>query len=108
MDRALQAILIAGEKGMTKVINGDIKATIRVGERDYTNGPVMIGCHILNWARLFNITEIIHAKLIDLTSREIYVSGYDSYEDMFTNLKKFYPEVTHNTKVTFVRWETIK
>ena len=75
MDRALQAILVAGEESMARIISGDIKSTIRVGERDYTHGPVMIGCHILNWARLYNITEVVHAKLIDLISGEIYSSG---------------------------------
>lgn len=105
MERAFQSILVAGEESMAKVITGNLKATVRFNHRDYTPGPVLIGCHILNWARLFYIKEVKHITLVDLVSPEIYSAGYDSYESMFKNMQKFYPEITHNSPVTFIRWD---
>lgn len=105
MDRAYQAILIAGKEDKEKVIKGKLKATIRLGHRDYTPGPVMIGCHIIDWARLFTIKKVNHTTLKNLTLNEIFRSGYKSQAEMLKHLKKYYPGITIDSPTTFIEWE---
>lgn len=103
--RALQAILIAGKDQRDAVLNGNQKITIRYGIRDYTAGPVLIGCHILNWATLKNITDVRHTTVIGLKENEIKDCNYSSKEELLEELVKFYPEIKIESKVTVIRWE---
>lgn len=105
MKRALQAILIAGEKMKEEVLNGTKKITIREGIRDYTLGPVILCCHILNWATMRNITDVSYKKLNDITEEEYKADGFNSQEDMVEGLKEFYPNITLESDITIVRWE---
>ena len=105
MKRPLQAILIAGEEGKDNVLNGVQRLTIREGDRDYQKGNVLIGCHILNWATMKNITSVRHTKLSWVKEEEYEADGYESKEEMLENLKKFYPNLTEESEVTVVRWE---
>jgi len=105
MKRALQAILIAGEKMKEDVLSGKKKITIREGYRDYTKGPVLIGCHLLDWATMKNIISVTYKTLDDVTSKEYEADGFKSKGSMFLGLRKFYPDIEWNSPVTVIEWE---
>jgi len=105
MKRALQAILIAGEAMKEDVLSGKKKITIREGHRNYTNGPVLIGCHILSWATLRNITLVAYKTLDEVTNEEYTADGFESKGDMFLGLRRFYPDIDWNSPVTVIEWE---
>lgn len=108
MERALQGMLIAGKSAKVDVLCGDLKATIRKGYRDYTPGPVLIGCHILRWAQLFHIITVRHMKFKELIPYEIEVAGYDNEKEALAVLQKFYPGFTREDEITFIEWEPYK
>jgi hypothetical protein len=106
--RALQAILIAGEPMRDAVLNGTKKITIREGHRNYTLGPVMIGCHLLNWATLRQIIRVDWKTLKEVTSEEMVADGFKTQKGMLSGLKKFYPEITLDSPITVIEWEEVK
>ncbi len=105
MKRALRAILIAGEEMKADVLEGKKKITIREGRRDYSNGPVLIGCHVLNWATMREITSVTYATLKNVPEEDYRDDGFDSKADMLMALSKFYPNVNWDSLVTIIRWE---
>ncbi len=105
MKRALQGILIAGDRLKEDVLTGKKKITIREGHRDYTEGPVLIGCHLLNWATMRNITSVTHKKLSEVQPREYKADGFDTKADMLMGLAQFYPQINWDSKVTVIEWE---
>ena len=105
MKRALQAILIAGEEAMHGVINGTKKITIRKGYRDYTKGPVMIGCHLLNWVKMFEITDVKHTTLEYISPDDLKADGFKDSLEALTELRKYYPNLERNSRITIIRWK---
>jgi len=104
MKRALQAMLIAGEEQKEAVLLDNKTITIREGHRDYTPGPVMIGCHILDWAVLREIVSVRHANVSSVTVQEFTDDGFKSYNDMLESLRRFYPDLQFDSPVTVIRW----
>ncbi|MCK5292822.1 MAG: hypothetical protein KAR39_12505 [Thermoplasmata archaeon] len=104
MKRALQAMLIAGEEQKESVLLDNKTITIREGHRLYTPGPVMIGCHILDWATLREIVSVRHTYVSSVTVQEFTGDGFKSYNDMLESLRKFYPDLQFDSPVTVIRW----
>lgn len=107
MKRALQAILIAGEQAKNDVLNGTKIITIREGHRDYTNGPVLIGCHILNWATMKNIVRVELTTLKNVSLDDIMKDGFVDHNNALNQLRKFYPNMTMDSEVSVVEWGRI-
>ena len=105
MKRALQAILIAGEEMKNDVLSGKKRITIREGHRDYTEGPVLIGCHLLDWATMKYIKSVKHKKLFQVSPREYREDGFDTKAEMLMGLSKFYPKINWESEVTVIEWE---
>jgi len=103
----LQAILIAGEDGKKATLTGDKTITIRNGLRDYKNGRVLLGCHILNWAIMGKITEVRHTLAKNITQKELEDDGYNSLKDMLKGLGQWYNGIDENSPVTIIRWQLI-
>lgn len=108
MKRALQAILIAGQDMAESVILGDKKITIREGTRDYSNGPVMIGCHELNWAVLADIHRVSYGTLQDIPIEDIHDDGFDSHDEALAALQAYYPDLELDSPMTVVRWDNVR
>lgn len=104
MSRALQGILIAGEDGRDNVLQGKQTVTIRYGYREYTEGPVLIGCHHLSWAMLAKITKVEYFKLKDVPLSDLNGDGYSSSSEAVEDLSRWYPDITEDSLVTVVRW----
>lgn len=100
--RALQAILIAGAEGEEMIRSGDKGCTFRMGERDYSPGPVILCCHIYNWAAMGQITDVMVARLDTLSPQQLAENGYKSTEDAVDSLKTYYPSIKPESDVTVV------
>jgi len=105
MKRALQAILIAGEEAKEDVLSGRKNITIREGYRDYTNGPVLIGCHLLNWATMKKITAVSHRTLDQVWPWQFNADGFETQTDMLNGLREFYSDIDWDSEVTVVEWK---
>ena len=105
MRRALQGILIATEEMRDATLNGAKTITIREGHRDYTPGPVLLGCHLLNWAATRTITDVRHTTLQEVTEEECQADGCTNWRDLLHMLKRFYTELVATSDVTIIRWE---
>jgi hypothetical protein len=105
MKRALRAILIQGGGMKFDVLVNRKKITIREGHRDYTNGPVLIGCPDLNWSTMRDIINVRHCRLVDVTEEEFKADGYDSKADMLMDLSKYYPDINWDSEVTVIKWQ---
>lgn len=105
MARALQAILIAGEKMKEEVLNDTKLITIREGHRDYTEGPVLIGCNKLNWATMRHITSVRYTTLQEVTRDEYMADGFETKSELLTVLSKFYPDINWESPVTIITWK---
>lgn len=105
MQRALQGLLMATEEMRDAVLANKKKITIRQGHRDYTPGPVLIGCHILNWAVVRHITDVRHTTLDRVTEEECKADGCENHQELLDLLKQFYPELGSYSQVTVIRWE---
>ncbi len=108
MKRALRAILIEGEKDKEDVLQGRKKITVREGHRDYSEGPVLLGCHKLNWATMRTITSVRHTTLEKVTEKEWLDDGYKSQDDMYNGLRKFYHNLEYSSPVTVIRWDDLR
>jgi len=87
------------------VLNGTKRITIREGHRDYRKGKVLIGCHILNWVTMEEITEVIYTNVKCVSKQEYIDDGFKSRKDMLVGLQKFYPGMSMKSDVTIVRWK---
>ena len=103
--RALQGLLIAGEEMRDKVLKGEKKITVRNDHRNYTLGPVLIGCQLLSWATLRTITKVQHKLLKDVTDEEMRADGFKDVDDMIAGLRNFYPNIDKDSQVTVIEWE---
>ena len=100
--RALQAILIAGHDGEEMIRSGVKRCTFRMGERDYTNGPVLIGCHVANWAAMGEITDVMVARLDTLSPEQLAENKFKSTDHAVECLRAFYPSIQRNSDVTVI------
>lgn len=105
MKKPLQAILIAGEEMKGDVLEGRKKITIREGHREYAEGPVLIGCHLLNWATMKQVKSVRHTTIRELADDECKDDGFKDQEDTLYGLRKFYPQMDMDSAVTVVRWD---
>lgn len=105
MKRSIRAILIAGEKERANVLTHRKNITIREGHRDYTVGPVLIGCHILNWACLRQITNVKHTMLKFVSKEDLLEDGFNNLDECIASLKQWYPNINSESKVTVIKWK---
>jgi hypothetical protein len=104
MKRALQGLLVAGPDLRDKVRQDKKLITIREGHRDYSTGPVLIGCPILDWVEVRVIDEVRHTTLDMVTEEEFNADGFKDQEDMLDSLIEYYPDLTMESEVTIIRW----
>ena len=105
MKRALQAILIAGEEMKFDVLADRKQITIREGHRDYTNGPVLLGCPNIDWSTMREIVDVRHTMLRGVTEEEYKADGFETKSDMLMALSEFYPHINWDSDVTVVKWK---
>jgi len=106
MKKPLQAILIASEQMRNDTKSGKKKITIREGHRSYENGPVLIGCHILDWAVMREIVSVIHTTLGKVDKKDLMDDyGSDSCENAIKILSQWYPKINADSEVTVIRWK---
>ena len=105
MGKVLQGILIAGSEMRDAVKSGEKLITIREGHRDYSLGPVLIGCHLLDWAVLGEITQVIHTRLKDVSYENLVSDGFSSHAQAVATLQQWYSDINMDSKVTVIKWK---
>lgn len=109
MKTALRALLIAPEPSeITEILLGKRCISIREGHRDYVEGPILIGCHIANWAVMADVTKVRHTLLQELSFDEIFDAGLEDHTEMYRQLQQFYPYIAYHSPVTVIRWENVR
>lgn len=104
----LQALLMAGEEMRDDVMSGRKTITIREGWRDYqVDKPVLIGCHILNWATMKIVCDVCHKTLREVTHQELLDDKFESHEEVIRYLRRWYPAITLDSRVTVIRWRDV-
>jgi len=103
--RPLQALLFRGVNQMEDVMYGIKRITIREGYRDYVEGPILIGCHILNWCVMRNVTHVRHLPMRNIFDDELSDSGYTNSDEMLNDLQSYYPDMGWDSPVTIIRFE---
>lgn len=105
MKQPLTALLIAPDEAMRhRVETGEKTITIREGHRDYRPGLTMLACHLVPWAVQATITDVRHCRLRDVTEQEWLDDGFVSQDDLLTQMRRFYKNLTLDSDVTVIRW----
>ena len=109
LKRPLVALLIAGVNAHAAVVTREKAISIREGWRDYQVGDTLaLICHIDPFAVLTKVTDMRHTTLGEVTEQEYQNDGFASYEELLAGLQQFYPDITYDSPVTVIRWETIE
>jgi hypothetical protein len=108
MKRPVTFLLMAPDHS-DNIISGQKKITIRNGERDYRVGDTLaLGCHLLNWCVLADITEVRYCPLEEITEEEARDDGFSSPEEMLEGMRNYYPDINYQSRVTVVRWNNLR
>lgn len=101
------ALLISPDAQARHMIHRETKTlTIREGWRDYRPGQLLaLCCEKLPWAVMAKITSVRHCLLAELTFIEVASDGYANHAHAVKELKKYYPSIGLQSKVTVIRWE---
>jgi hypothetical protein len=84
------------------VLSGRKTSTVRLGIRNYPIGPAKIVSGNLNIP--IEITEVEFTKVGHLSEGVAKSEGYESLEELFGALKRFYPGASVDRDVTVVRF----
>jgi hypothetical protein len=98
----LQAILMAGEDMKKITMDGSKKITIRTEHRSYIPGPVLCGCHILNWACMREITNVRHTTFGEITKEECEADGCKDLNELWVLLYKYYGYIEYKDPMTVI------
>lgn len=105
LKKPLQALLIAPDEKMREnILSGKKKITIREGWRDYQKGSCMVCCPIEPWCIGVEINDIEHSSIAEVTPEQYKADGYNSRNEMISDLKRFYSDIGLESKVTIIQW----
>lgn len=110
MKAPLQALLIAPDQGMREaILDGRKIVTIREGHRDYKVGsPVMLCCQIEPWCVMADVVYVRHCLVRNLSKMELAADGFSSKRQMISEMLRFYPIMSLESKITFIRWANVR
>ena len=104
MKKPLQGLLIAGEELRDLTLSGKKQITIREGHRSYDLGPILIGCHLLNWATKKEVVSVTHTILEAVSINDLRDDGFNDCFEALESLQRWYPNLTLASEVTVIRW----
>jgi hypothetical protein len=84
------------------VESGHKTTTIRLGHRAYPKGPAKLVSS--NREVPIEIIEIRHTCLNALSEHEAIEDGYANTGALYSDLQRFYPDITENHAITIVRF----
>lgn len=110
MKDPLYALLVAPDLKIRKeIIEGTKTATVREGHRDYKAGnPVMLCCHLQLWAVMADITNAHCTTIPKVTQKECEAAGFQTREELLSDLQRFYPGLNENSEVTVICWKNVR
>lgn len=110
MKRPVQALEIPNDSEvMLGIMTGSKKISIREGLRDYIPGKLIIyHCEHNSFSIQVEITEVKHTTLNEVTDEAMKADGYQNKEEMFADLKGFYPSLTWESPMTVIYWDKVQ
>ena len=110
MKSPLQALLVAPIPEMREaILDGRKTVSIREGHRDYAVGkPVMLCCQIEPWCVMADVVSVRHCLVRDLSKEELADDGFSSQGQMIREMRRFYPQMSSMSEVTFIRWANVR
>jgi hypothetical protein len=103
-----QALLIP-EAAQKAVLTGMKRISIREGSRDYRADRPFFLCYPNNsFCVSADLTSVRHCKAREVTEEERRDDGYGSLREMVQDLRRFYPHLTKESKVTVLRWNNVE
>ena len=108
MKPALQSLLLANDEAMrANTLLGIKKISIREGDRDYREGPMMIVDHIVPFVVQVTVTNVRKCKLSEVTEEEYFADNFKDKDDLLSGMKIYYPNLNWDSIVTILRWENV-
>lgn len=80
------------------------RVTIRSGHCAYRPGKTVLVCPIEGWCVLCKVVSVQHTFLKFVASEDYKDDGFASYVDMHNGMQEFYPDISHESPVTIIRW----
>lgn len=109
MKPALQALLLANDPQMRiNTLTGVKKISIREGDRDYREGPMMIVDHVVPFVVQVKVTNVRKCKLSEVTEEEYLADNFKDQDDLLAGMKTYYPNLTWDSIVTIIRWDNVE
>lgn len=87
--------------------SGVKRVTIREGHRyEYRNGPCVIeDATNPNEQLAVDVHTLIFTTAERAPAQYVYADGFANVDHMIETLRKFYPNIDRNSKITIVAWE---
>lgn len=83
-------------------------STIRQGIREYNIGKAVLCCDKISWCIPVNIKSVSQTSFYFMDEKVAWEEGFLNKEEMFQQMKQYYPDFTKNDNITIVEWELIK
>lgn len=109
MKRPVQALEIEDNPDvLLSIMLEQKKISLREGHRDYIPGKLIIYNCDNNFSIQVEITSVKHSTLAEITEVEMKADGYQSKEEMLTDMKRYYPDLTWESPMTVISWDNVQ
>lgn len=107
MKKPLQALLFDANH-RESILDGTKKITIREGHRDYQPGFVLLCCPVNTFCVGADINFVGHQRAGEINQRDYQDDGFPSYNHMIEGMQKYYPNFSHISPITVIRWDNVR
>jgi hypothetical protein len=80
------------------------KTTFRLGRRDIQLGELLFESTETKRQTIVNVQSVHYCKLSNVYVEDLYNDGFKDYNDMWGQMKRFYPNMTFDDEVTTIKF----
>lgn len=104
-----RALRLGTEQMCEDALTGTKTISIRTGLRDFPEGELLVLYNEdYGFAATATIDTVRYCSLQEVREQEWLDDGFDSWQDLYSGLLEFYPNITPNSDVTILRWVDVK
>lgn len=78
--------------------------TIRKGKRDIDLDLLKFESEETKREQIVMVRFVMYAKLKNIPLEDVWLDGFENYEDMIENMKRFYPDINMETVCTVIQF----
>jgi len=103
------SILRMSDDFKNTTFSGTKRITIRNGHRPqfHTELEIRIISNDTNWGCKANVTEVGFYTYETIPEQDWHDDGFQSWQEMFEEMKTFYPDISPQSECTIIRWGQI-